>query len=124
MLTLASVADFCRDTARIWGIIGYIVLVLKIVIPIALIVLGMIDLGKAVISSDEKAINKSVGTLVKRFVAAVIVFFVPTIVSAVFNLVTSINLSASKYDQCVKCVLEVTSSGVDCTTGISAVEPD
>ncbi len=95
--------NFCAQTANIWQIFGYIVLVFKIVIPLLLIVFGMVDLGKAVVSSDEKAISKAVGTLVKRFIAAVVVFFVPTLVSALFNALGLIS-NTSDYNICIQCV--------------------
>ena len=94
---------FCEQTANIWQILGYIVVVFKIVIPLLLIVFGMVDLGKAVVSSDEKAISKAVGTLVKRFIAAVVVFFVPTLVSALFNALGLIS-NKSDYNICIQCV--------------------
>ncbi len=61
--------------------------VLWIGIPIILIVLGTIDLGKAVISSDEKEVKAAQGRLLKRCIYAVAVFFIVTIVQLVFNLV-------------------------------------
>lgn len=111
-MLLGDVSTFCASTANIWQIVGYIVLILKIGIPIILIVLGMVDLGKAVISSDDKAISKAVGTLTKRFIAAVIIFFVPSIVSAVFKMATgtAINATGSDTNICVQCVTNV--SGV------------
>ncbi len=99
---------FCRETANLWQILGYVVMILKIAIPLILIVMGMVDLGKAVVSSDEKAINKSVSSLIKRFIAAVVVFFIPTIVSAIFNILGLVNTSAgSDYNVCVQCVTNV-----------------
>ena len=98
-------AGFCTDTANIWNLLGYVVTVIKIVIPLILIVLGMVDLGKAVVSSDDKQISKSVSTLIKRFIAAVIVFFVPTIVSALFNALAIMNTTEwEDYNVCVQCV--------------------
>lgn len=97
--------NFCGDTSNIWQLLGLVVYIIKIVIPLALIILGMIDLGKAVISSDEKAINKSVGTLIKRFIAAVVVFFIPTIVNAAFGLIGVITDSTKNdYQKCVDCI--------------------
>ena len=61
--------------------------VLWIGIPIILIVLGTIDLGRAVISSDEKEVKAAQGRLLKRCIYAVAVFFIVTIVQLVFNLV-------------------------------------
>ena len=56
-------------------------------IPIILIVLGTIDLGKAVISSDEKQVKEAQGKLVKRPIYAVLVFFIVFIVNFVFSMV-------------------------------------
>ena len=103
-MLLGAADSFCADTANIWNLVGYVVTIFKIVIPLILIVLGMIDLGKAVVSSDEKAINKAVGTLIKRFVAAVVVFFIPTIVNALFGLIGIVNNDDADYLICVKCV--------------------
>jgi len=98
-------AGFCSDTANIWNVLGYVVTIIKIVIPLILIILGMVDLGKAVVSSDEKAISKSVGALIKRFIAAVVLFFIPTIVSALFNAIALMNEDDQKdYNVCVQCV--------------------
>ena len=57
-------------------------------IPIILILMGTIDLGKAVISSDDKEIKASTGRLVKRIVYAVIIFFMVTIVQLVMSIIT------------------------------------
>ncbi|MDO5568610.1 MAG: hypothetical protein Q4G04_00655 [bacterium] len=58
-------------------------------IPIILIVLGSIDLGKAVIASDDKKVKEAQGMLIKRCIYAVAVFFVVTIVSLVFGIFAS-----------------------------------
>ena len=59
---------------------------IQIGIPIILIIMGSIDLGKAVLSSDDKEIKGAVGKLVKRAIAAIAVFFVATIVSLVMGM--------------------------------------
>lgn len=62
--------------------------IIQIGIPILLIVMGTIDLGKAVMSSDDKEIKGATGKLIKRAIAAVAVFFVTTIVSLLMGLFT------------------------------------
>ena len=107
-------------TANIWQILGYVVLIFKIVIPLLLIVFGMVDLGKAVVSSDDKAISKSVSSLVKRFIAAVVIFFVPTIVSAIFNILGLISTDKdSDYLNCIACVTDA--GGSECIDLVSNV---
>ena len=59
--------------------------VIQIGIPILLILMGTIDLGKAVMSNDDKEIKGATGKLIKRAIAAVAVFFVVTIVSVVMG---------------------------------------
>ena len=110
----ATVTSFCDDTASIWGLLGYVIMVIKIVIPLLLIILGMIDLGKAVVASDDKAISKSVNTLIQRFVAAIIMFFIPTIVSAIFNATTNSGITKNNSNICVQCLTNV-SSASKCT---------
>ena len=64
--------------------------VLQIGIPIILVVLGTLDLGKAVISSDDKAVKEAQGKLIKRCIYAILVFFIVTIVSLLFTMVSDI----------------------------------
>ena len=63
--------------------------IIQIGIPIILIVLGMFDLGKAVVASKEDEIKAAQKLLIKRVIYAVLIFFVVFLVTAVFNVVTS-----------------------------------
>lgn len=117
MLIAAGTSSFCHDTAGIWGLLGYVVVILKIVIPLILIVLGMVDLGKAVVESDDKAISKAVNMLLHRFIAAVVVFFVPTIVSALFNAVANINYNDDPdLNVCMQCLTNRNGTKYSCTS--------
>ena len=58
-------------------LLGYV----RIIAPILVIVLGMVDFGKAVMNSDDKEMNKAISNLVKRLIAAVALFFIPIILS-------------------------------------------
>ncbi len=63
--------------------------ILQIGIPIILIVLGTLDLGKAVIESDEKKVKEAQGRLIKRCIYAVAVFFIVTLVNVVLSMVST-----------------------------------
>lgn len=67
---------------------------IKVAVPIGLIIYGMVDLGKAVMASDEKKIKEAQGVFIKRIVAAVLVFFIVAIVQLVFGVLAD----ASKGD--------------------------
>ncbi len=67
--------------------------IIQIGIPIILIIMGSIDLGKAVISSDDKEIKAAQGRLIKRVISAVVIFLLVTIVNIVFNLFSTAGIA-------------------------------
>ena len=94
---------FCDTTAGIWALIGKIINVVQIAIPVLIVLLGTIDLGKAVIGGDEKTIKEAQGTLIKRIIYGVVIFFMFIIVQAIFGLVAK-NAVNSETSDCWKCV--------------------
>ena len=88
---LDGVYTGCYDLnipGKLIDIVSKIILVLKFGVPILLIIFGMLDLGKAVIASKEDEIKKGQQMFIKRLIAAVIVFFVITVVQLIVNLAT------------------------------------
>lgn len=61
--------------------------IIKIIIPIALILFGTIDLGKAIMAGDEKEIKAATQVLIKRAIAAVAVFLLVTVVMLLTRIV-------------------------------------
>ncbi|MDE6284887.1 MAG: hypothetical protein K2M17_04005 [Bacilli bacterium] len=110
---VGSAADgFCANTADIWQLVGVFLLVFKIVIPIILIIFGMIDLGKAVISSDDKAVTKATKSLMMRAISAVVIFFVPTLVGLIFSLIGTFNSDVkADFEVCRKCITKPNQDG-------------
>lgn len=102
--------SFCVETAPIWQFAGRCVTVLKIVIPVILIVLGIIAFGKAVIAADDKEIKTATNSFIKKFIAAVVIFFIPTLVKALFSFA---NIGDADYVKCVDCI--TSPSGSACT---------
>ena len=87
--------------------IGYILLIVKIIIPLLLIVFGIIDLFKAVTGGKDGEITKSLKTFIFRLIAGIAIFFIPTIISFVFTLVDGFDDVESDYNICQKCILNV-----------------
>ncbi|MDD2496469.1 MAG: hypothetical protein PHE29_14930 [Tissierellia bacterium] len=79
----------CSDPnlAKILGLIKKIVELIQILVPIGLILMGSIDFGKAVISSNEDTIKKEQKKFISRCIAAVLVFLVVVIVNFVMGFV-------------------------------------
>ena len=89
--------------------VSSIVTLIQIAIPVILIVLGMLDLGKAVTSNDEKQMKEAQKTLIKRIIYAVLIFFVIAIVKFVFGVLgdaqTANDKTADKARNCIDCFL-------------------
>lgn len=81
--------------------------IIKAAVPFGLIIYGMVDLGKAVMASDEKKIKEAQGIFVKRIIAAVLVFFIVAIVQLVFGVLadaskgTDTELDGDSINQCI-----------------------
>jgi len=69
--------------------------IVKIVIPIGLIVMGMIDFSKSVATSDEGIQKKNLNLFIKRIIYAVLIFIIPWIVEVLIvnlgNLTKDVN---------------------------------
>ncbi|MDD5865405.1 MAG: hypothetical protein PUD07_02810 [bacterium] len=97
---------FCTETSDIWIFLGKIIFILKILIPVILLVLGIVGLAKAVIADDDKEIKTQVGKLVTKFIAAVCIFFLPSIVKACFGLVDQFSEVEEEYVNCVNYITD------------------
>lgn len=116
MLDLIMIGNGIRicdgDALAIWQFIGWILLAFRIIIPLLLIIFGMIDLGKAVVAAKDDEIKKSTSSLVKRAIAGIAIFFIPTLIRIVFAAVTVGN-EADEWDRCINCLTRPGSSYCD-----------
>lgn len=82
---LESLQEYCNDYAIATYLytIKQVLDIIHLVIPILLLVMVAIQMVKMMISPDDK---KSPKTLLNKFIAAVIVFFVPYIVNLCVSL--------------------------------------
>jgi len=58
----------------------------KIIVPIIIIGLGSLDLGKAVVAGKEDEMKKAQKTFVRRLIAGIVVFLIPVILNIVMYL--------------------------------------
>ena len=86
--TATNCGGVCLPNALL-SIIRIIVNIIKIGVPIILIILGMIDMGKAVASQKEDEIKKGQKILISRCITAGIVFFVVAIVQLMMSIIDS-----------------------------------
>ena len=77
--------DACHGLGNIILIVKFLLTIVQWVVPIILIVLGTIDLVKAVVAGKDDDIKKHQQTLIKRIIAAVIVFLIPMLVTVLMG---------------------------------------
>lgn len=77
---------FCADSANIWKFIGEVIYIIRIVIPVIIILLGTLDLGKAVIAGEDKKIKEAQKIFIQRIIYGVAIFFIFVIVEVIFGL--------------------------------------
>lgn len=91
-------------------IVGYIIQLIRWIVPLIIIVLGMVDFGKAAISNDDKSVTKATTALIRRIVAGVVVFFIPTIILAILNVIQVTKGIEEETDTtfgaCTKCLFD------------------
>lgn len=75
-----------EEVQQILGIVKMIVDFIKIIVPIILMVSAMITLMLDIKAGNEDALAKSKKLLINKAIAAVLIFFVPTLVDLVLNL--------------------------------------
>ncbi len=99
--------------------VSLIIKAIWIIVPILLVIFGLLDLAKAVMAQKEDEIKKGQQTLIKRVIAAVIVFFVIFIVQTVVRFVSGEDDTVMS---CFNCFVngEVGNNGCSLVQGNSA----
>ena len=98
--------DFCYKTATVWQMVGKFLFILKILVPIIIIILGIIEFGKAALSGDEKANTTSFKTLMMKIITGIMIFFIPTVLDFALSMVQGTKDVALKYEGCTTCMLD------------------
>ena len=101
-----DVSSFCGQMKDIIRIVGYVILVFKIIIPLLIIGFGIFDFGKAVVADKEDEIKKQTKRLVYRVIAGIVIFLIPNIVLFIFTtFVDDYSADAQNFKTCETCFL-------------------
>ena len=111
-LTYVKCGDAWDIPSRVPGLVSFLVNLLKIVTPIILILVSIISLVKATASSREDEIKKAQSSLIRKLIAAAIVFFVIQITQFVILKVAD-SSEKNNFSTCLSCMLNN-----DCTKNI------
>lgn len=93
------------EVLKIIRIVKLVITLIKVIVPIILIITGMIDYTKA--TGDGESLSKTNQLFVKKIIAAVIIFFIPTFVNIIFNIVDPNNKTY------ISCLNQATSERIE-----------
>ncbi len=88
-----------NDEESLGHLILWALKIIRIIAIALLIVLGTIDMGKAVLAAKEDEMKKAQKTFIKRIIACICVFLVPTFVNIIMNL-TNTAFEGKDYEIC------------------------
>ena len=91
-------------------LVSYFIIILKTVTPIVLIVMGMVQIIKAIASSNDDEIKKAKSALIKKLIAAVLVFFSVSIVQFIIDQVADDSEDGS-VSACMACFINNNCNG-------------
>jgi len=75
----------CSTIQPIINFVKFLLTCIQWLVPIVIIILGSLDLFKAVIASKEDEIKSAQKLLIKRIIYGVAIFFVTILVTFIFN---------------------------------------
>lgn len=101
-----NLATFCDEMKGLLALVGWVLMILKLGIPLIIIALGIKDFGTAVIASKEDETKTAAKRLLWRFVAGVAIFFIPNIVIFVFGTVAEYSDQRNNFSTCEQAILK------------------
>ncbi len=107
-ITCTALGDAVIDESIV-NLVHIIIRIIQIAVPILLVIFGMLDLARGMMSQKEDEIKKGQQVFIKRVIAAVLVFFVIAIVKFIISSVAG-DSNSTIFD-CVNCFIEGASAG-------------
>ncbi|NLC48388.1 MAG: M23 family metallopeptidase [Tenericutes bacterium] len=102
------ILDICSnpEVLSVIKIVNLVILIIKISIPLILILIGMIDMTKAITEKSEDDIKKAQLGLVRKAIAAIIIFLMPSLI----NLIVKVADVNNNY---IACMNNATKEGIE-----------
>lgn len=88
------------DVLQVMRIVNIVITVIKIAVPIILMVFIMLELVGAI--TDEDKLKKVTSGAVKKFIAAILIFLIPTLVQVIVITTLGNDNAADGYKNCLK----------------------
>ena len=106
LFQLLAVNPCTEELGVVIGAVKTVFTLIQWAIPLVLIVMGTIDMFKAMASGDEKKTKESKDKFIRRLIYAVVAFLIPFIISLVFRFVGNMfsdNSASNTFADFMKC---------------------
>ncbi len=87
MIAANDTMQMCCNMRPFLNILRYVIVIIQFSVPLLLIILGTVDMFKAMTKGDEKENKKIIDTFVKRLIYGVVIFIVPFLVKLVLQMI-------------------------------------
>lgn len=89
-MTTITCKDIIKENGDLQKILKSIVNIVKILVPIALLVLGTLDIAQAIFAGDESKMKKSQSKFMKRLLIALVIFLIPSVLKVILTIANGI----------------------------------
>lgn len=86
MIAASDTMQMCCNMRPFLNILRYVIIIIQFSVPLLLVILGTIDLFKAITGSDNKTEKTAISSFMKRLIYGVVIFLVPFLVRLVLKL--------------------------------------
>ena len=109
--------SFGEEFVTIISIVRYGFNILLVLIPATLLILGTVDMFKAMTSGDEKAAKQKQKDLIRRLIYALVAFCIPIIIKFAFSIAASAlnNTEGNNAKSTTECFFSCWSGNEGCT---------
>lgn len=87
---------------RTMKILGILIVLIKVIVPLLLIIMSVIDFGKSAIAGNSEDLKKNGVIFFKRCVAGAIILILPTLINFLFD--NLVDRDEGKYQVCSNCL--------------------
>lgn len=111
--TKYEINAFChrKEIRSTFRVIGWIIFIIKILVPLILIIFGIIDFTKAIIASKDDEIKNATKSVIIRVIAGFAIFFVPLVIDFIVTIFDDKNIydeNSGSFGYCTHCMLNPT----------------
>ena len=100
--------NFCSEPSikKVLKFFGFMILILKFLVPIIIIVKGMFLFYNAMVKGGTDDLSKNAKELGIKIVIGLLVFFIPSLLEGILGLYNGFSSVKSEYTDCAECLLD------------------